>query len=99
MDPQSQEEWIGLREAAGLVPSPRPGKKTHISTVFRWCEAGKLECRRRGRWWFVRRADVLALLTETPGRKPDATPGPSRRQQRGRSREWAKRVLDAAGIG
>lgn len=68
-------DWIGLAEAATLVRSPRPGKKTHLSTLYRWIAEGKLPCWRRGRWRFVRRADLLALAcpvpcTQSPARSP-----------------------------
>lgn len=87
-------EWISTTEAARLMPSPRR-KKTHPSTIVRWVLSGRLEGRRRGQWWFVRRADVLALLTRfTPAGKlklPPANSVPTTPQ-------WALDVLDRAGI-
>lgn len=72
--PQTLRDWIPLCEAAQLVPSPRSGKRTHLSTIYRWINAGRLECRRNGRWRFVRRLDVLALLQPDRPRPRPATP-------------------------
>ena len=62
-------EWICVAEAARLIPSMRPGKRTQPGTVVRWIEAGRLPGRRCGRSWFVRREDVAGLFdppTESP---------------------------------
>jgi hypothetical protein len=48
-------DWIGTSEACRLVPSPRPGKATALSILYRWMKAGTLPFARRGRWRFVRR--------------------------------------------
>ena len=84
--------WISTMEAARLVPSPRG--KTHPATIVRWIMAGKLEGRRRGRWYFVRRRDVLALLhgEPVPVRQPVPDGRPAKVQP------WSRRVLKEMGI-
>ncbi len=34
------EEIISLAEACSLVPGSSPGKRLHISTIYRWTETG-----------------------------------------------------------
>src|SRR4051812_15530748 len=62
-------DWVPLAEAARLLPSCRPGKRVHIATLYRGIARGELECWRIGRWRYVRRGEVLALL------RPDAPAG------------------------
>lgn len=81
-----REVWIGSATAARMIPSPRPGKNTHISTVIRLIKAGRLKGRQRGRWWFVRLADVLALI---------GSPQPAGKRQRTR---FVKTVLERNGL-
>lgn len=81
-------DWIPVSEAVKLVPSPKPGKKTSLSTVYRWINEGRLECRRNGRWRFVRRSEVVQLLAPVaprPGRRPEALT----------RREWDERERQA----
>lgn len=54
-------DYISLSEAARRLPSPRAGKRTHISTLWRWVLSGKLPAVRRGRWYFVRVCDLEAM--------------------------------------
>ena len=89
------ETWIPLCEAAKLVPSPRPGRGTHLSTLYRWVKSGRLEARRNGRWLFVRREDVLGLLQPVPVVRPrPPEPPPPEAHDDG----WAMRVLREARI-
>jgi hypothetical protein len=36
----SSEQLISLRDAAGLLPARRRGKKPHVSCVYRWTTTG-----------------------------------------------------------
>lgn len=59
-------EWIPATIAAGLLPSVRPGRKVHISSIKRYVAEGRLEgmVRRTAcyRHLFVRLDQVLGLL-------------------------------------
>jgi|ERR1700721_454592 len=95
-------EWMPIAEVVQLLPSCRPGKRLHLSTVHRWVSQGRLEARRQGRWLFVRREDVMRLMEPVETR-----PAPQERKQaqnkadrlREQQREWAAKVLRDAGIG
>lgn len=67
-------DLIGLCEAAGLLPCRKPGRRAHASTVYRWVAEGKLRGWRLGRYWYVSRADVLALVTPATTVVPPAAP-------------------------
>lgn len=56
------DDYLGLAEAAALVPSPRPGKRTNVATLMRWILAEKLPAVKRGPYWFVRRQDLKDLM-------------------------------------
>lgn len=73
---EAPTDLIPITEAAKLVPSPRPGRGTHVSTLYRWNDSGRLRYWRRAgcRWRFVSRAEVLGLLR--PGGKA-ARPAPA----------------------
>lgn len=86
-------EWIPLAEAARRLPSPRPGKKTHVATIYRLCVRHNLTVMRRGPWRFVRWVEVRALFQ--PERRIELPP--TLRQER-RNKEWADQVLRNAGI-
>jgi hypothetical protein len=100
-EPEHVDDWIGVVEAASLIPSPRPGKKTHASTVYRLMDDGKLRFWKRGRWRFASRKEVLALTT--PGEPKDgqlatqSAPEPSAAQRRA-AQSAAEQRLRAAGI-
>jgi hypothetical protein len=84
------QEWISLAEAARLVPSPLPGRKTAISSVWRWARKYKWPTLRRGCYTFVRRSDVLGLFQLE---RPPAVVA------RGRGHaKWTERVLKQAGL-
>jgi hypothetical protein len=55
-------DLICLAEACKLIPSHRPGKRLHIAILRRWIATGRVPGFRRGRWWFVRRADIADLI-------------------------------------
>lgn len=59
------DDLIGLAEACKLLPGTRPGKRLHISTIFRWAATGKLPSWRVGKRTFVSRSDVRALARPT----------------------------------
>ncbi len=82
-------DWVCVAAAARLLPSPHSGKRTHLSTIYRLINSGKLECRKRGRWKFVRRSAVVALLqpVDPPARNPPM-PLASKKVQ-----DWAEAVL------
>ncbi len=64
------DDLITVREASGLVPSPRGGR-TNRSTLLRWINAGKLRAwKTRGTWILVSRAEVLELLKPVPVQPP-----------------------------
>jgi len=56
------EDLLSLPEAARLVPSPRAGRRCHRSTLKRWIFQGELPGYRRGRYWYVSRAELLAYV-------------------------------------
>lgn len=55
------DDLIPLAEARLLIPSPRPGKRTNLATVYRLITAGQLRAWKRGRWLFVSKAEVLDM--------------------------------------
>lgn len=85
-------EWVSLAEAARMLPSPRAGKKTHLSTIYRLAAKHKLPLMRRGRWLFLRKADLGRLFTREPIVETKAVK-PSKQTER-----WAQGVLKKAGI-
>jgi excisionase family DNA binding protein len=54
------DDLLTVKEAAKLL-KPARGRRVHVSSVLRWVLQGRLQGYRRGHYWFVRRADVLAL--------------------------------------
>ncbi len=99
MDTTYDSDWITLAQAAALVPSPRRGKKTHVSTLLRWILQGKLAGYRRGRWWMIRRQELLDLIEPTevvPCRLP-ATAGELKRRQRELD-QWTAATLKKHGV-
>src|SRR5205823_1974309 len=53
---------VSMAAAVRLLPSCRPGKRMHISTLYRWISEGRLSCWKIGRWRYVSRAELLALV-------------------------------------
>lgn len=84
------DDLIGTREAAKVA-------QTHINTLKRWCFSGKLRFWRRNHLIFVSRADVVAMWREHIAQ--GTGPKPRKRKSKGAGTpEWARRVLDRAGI-
>jgi hypothetical protein len=98
------ESPLSIAEAAARVPSFRPGKKTHVATIFRWIQHGvrgvKLEAVRLGGRW-VTSAEALQRFAEAcsaasaPDAAPPARPIPAARRL---SAERADRELAEMGI-
>jgi excisionase family DNA binding protein len=81
-------EWMALTRAAQLLD-------LHTGTLRRWIREGRLRAKKRGRFWFVRRDEVRALLRE-PESKPRSKPViPTGAVQ---TPEWCKEVLRRARI-
>lgn len=60
------DDLVSLSEAAKLLPSPRAGKRTASSTVYRLaCQAGLLIVR-RGKYRFLLRSELPRLYTREP---------------------------------
>jgi hypothetical protein len=60
--PINLDEWVSLAEVARRIPSPRAGRKTHVSTIWRWAKRNRWPVLRRGCWRYVRMADVMTLF-------------------------------------
>jgi hypothetical protein len=91
------EDLIGVKAATALIPSPVPGAKTHLSTIYSWIRKGKLRCWKRDRYRLVSRAELLALLEPQPlpvGARAVETSADERR----RVSAETKRGLERAGI-
>jgi len=93
----AQLTWLPVAAAVRLpfLQSPRPGKKTHLSTVYRWVRSGKVRAYKRGCWLFVCVENLEALVRPVVPRRRGAGPPPAGAPQ---TSEWARRVLDEAGI-
>ncbi len=85
-------EWLPLAEIARRLPSPQPGKRTHVTTVYRLAVKHKLEVLRRGRYRFLRWADVLRIFTKAVPFDPISA------AEAERSREELRAKLRAAGV-
>lgn len=72
-----QEELIHVTQAAKLLPSHKPGRRVHVHTIYRWIREGKLPAVKRGRFFFVRRCDILAMAK--PVAPPSVCRGPTPR--------------------
>jgi hypothetical protein len=83
----TRETLISMSEAAGRVPSFRPGKKTHVATIFRWAQHGvrgvRLESIRFG-GRLVTSVEALSrfveALSNAPGDAPAPSPAPAARR-------------------
>jgi len=56
-----QDEWIPAREVCKAIPSYHGGSVC-LRTFHRWRKAGKIQARKLGRWWFIRRSEYERLL-------------------------------------
>jgi hypothetical protein len=84
-----------LAEAAARVPSFRPGKKTHVATIFRWIQHGvrgvKLEAVRLGGRW-VTSVEALQRFAEACSASPAPDASPSHRPTSATHRRAAERA-------
>lgn len=103
--PEDLADWIPAAAAARLVPSPR-GKRTAISTIYRMVADGRLAGWTRAqnggqkgprKWLFVRRSEVLALLTPVP-RPRQVTPQVASAEERAAEDRWTKATLARFGL-
>src|SRR5262245_12476114 len=108
------ESTISLAAAAGLAPSGRSGKKTHVSTVLRWILVGskapggrqvRLEALRLGGKWVTSRealqrfAEALTPAIGDAGNGDGPTACALRTPgQRRRASEAAGANLEALGV-
>lgn len=76
--------WISLSEAAARLPSPRTGKRTHSSTVFRLAKKHGLQMLKRGPYRFVFWPAVLEIL------QPDQPASPRPQREMGARRSLAQ---------
>jgi hypothetical protein len=83
------------------VPSFRPGKKTHVATIFRWAQHGvrgvRLESVRFG-GRLVTSVEALSRFVEALSTAPGDAPAPSPASAARRRAEAAARELDRIGI-
>lgn len=86
------DDLIGLAEAAALLPSRKPGRKLHVTTLYRWIHAGELAGWRIGGCWFCSRADILAIPARAAASEGLTTAGDRQSEQ-----EEAKQALADAG--
>ncbi len=98
----SQETVISFNEAAGRVPSYRPGRKTHVATLHRWAKDGvrgvKLDSARLG-GRMVTSAEALQRFSDALSCAPASSPSPVQSpDSRHKAIERAGRELDRIGI-
>ena len=92
MDNLDLNGYIGVAEAARRLPSPKPGCKTALSTIYRLIAKHKVPTIRRGSFRFVRWADIVSIHQEEPSRIEP------RRLRQPKTSAWARAVLERAGI-
>lgn len=102
------ETAIPLTQAAKLIPPGRSGRKTHLSTLLRWVEAGaagpggsrvRLEALRLGGRWVTSREAIQRFAEALTPALTAPSPSPSRTlKQRETDNVRAARELEAAGI-
>ncbi len=98
----SQETIISFNEAAGRIPSYRPGRKTHVATLHRWAKDGvrgvKLDSARLG-GRLVTSDEALQRFSDALSQNPDASVPPVQSSAaRTKAVERAERELDKIGI-
>ncbi len=91
--PLDLSEWISFAEAARRLPSPRAGRKTALSTIYRLAKRHKLTVLRRGCWRYVRWGDLLKLFE--PEQQPEI-----QKRARGKARApgWVDEELRRLGF-
>lgn len=94
-----RESLLTLKQAAAAVP-PYRGRKTHVSTIFRWIVHGiggvRLEAARYGARWVTSREALERFaqrLTEARTGQASET-----RPRTGRHQDQVERELNRAGI-
>lgn len=92
LDTNEMTGWVSLAEAAARLPSPRPGKRTACSTVYRIARRHGLEIRRLGQWRYVRWSDLVELFKED---RPKEAPRITRKPV---TSAWAKQYLKDHGL-
>jgi hypothetical protein len=100
---------VTLTQAAPLIPARRRGRKTHVSTLFRWSNSGcrgivlpTIQCGGtrctsiEALQWFC---EMLTELSQDPGGKIETAGAPLRRSlsQRRRESEAAGKQLEKMG--
>lgn len=90
------DDLIGIKAATKLIPSPKAGASTSLSTLYRWINKGKLRCWKRDRFRLVSRAQLLALLEPQP--LPIGAPVPTSIEERRKVSAETARILKKAGI-
>lgn len=86
------DDLISTTEAARLIPSGQPGRKTHTSTIVRWVKQGRLRGWRRGSRLLVSQAEVYALLRPEPVEvRPEVESEIERRERERRTDEVLRR--------
>lgn len=88
-------DLISTREATTLLPSKRPGRKVHISTILRWVLSGKLRGWRVGGSWFVSRSELLSQVRLVQPRRDDQTAAEAEARERAARTD---RVLREKGV-
>lgn len=66
-------DWIPVAEAVRLLPSCRPGKRLALSTLYRWIFKGRIQGRKCGPYYFVRRSQIIDQLKPIPPRPRQMT--------------------------
>jgi hypothetical protein len=91
-------DWLTVRQACKLLPSPRTGRELNWRTMLRWILEGRLRGWRNGRWWYVRKCDVLALPQQvSPTTLQPAVKRPAKPDGKPKTSAWAMKVLKEAG--
>jgi Protein of unknown function (DUF1580) len=97
-------EWIPLAQAADELPRRRRGRKTHVSTLYRWtttgCRGVRLEFAMVGATRCTTRAALarfVARLTSACSSESMRPSAPTEAAAR-KAAERADRILDADGI-
>lgn len=93
IDPET-ETIISLKAATKLRTFERDGKRPHVSTLWRWASAGKLETIRIGGQTYTSIAAIQRMLArDNPATIPTVSP-----RERARQIGVCERRLAAAGI-
>ncbi len=93
--PEQLDDYLPLKEACNKLRSHRTGKRVHLATARRWIRTGKLPAVRRGRWFFVRLADLAAMMQPAEVQKPLPVSTP---RQRKAQDAWAEKILREEGV-